>query len=230
MNAEPRPSLEELRRAFQEGSVDRSGRSGRSGQSDQPEGGCPAAATIWEAVHGELPPDRLREVVEHTARCAACALEWRLARELSPERQANDNIPPAALPRRRVATWPRVAALAAGLLLAVSLPLLWKDADEPAVRGVAGSAVSFELLTPTLARENPELRWGPPLPPGATYDLTVTAGDTQLVYEEGLHEAIYLLPAEKLAGLPPGTRLSCRVKITLSDGQSEWTSCDFDLK
>lgn len=218
MSAEARPTLEELRRAFQEGSA------------DPEEGGCPPAETIWEAVHGELPPERLREVVEHTAKCAACALEWRLAGELSQERQANDNVPPAALPRRRSWAWPKVAALAAGLLLALSLPLLWKGTgDKPALRGGEGSALGFELRPLPVEREGLRLGFEPQLPPSATYDLTVNAGDTQLVYEEGLYEAPYLLPAGKLVGLPPGTRLTCTVKIILPDGQSESKRCDFVL-
>jgi anti-sigma factor RsiW len=43
---------------------------------------CPDDGEIWDAVHGALPADRLREVVDHVATCAACAESWRIALQL----------------------------------------------------------------------------------------------------------------------------------------------------
>src|SRR5690349_316952 len=87
---------------------------------------CPAPETIWAAVRGELPPRELREVVEHTAVCAACAEDWRLAVEIEKQTAASQT---ATVPAGRVIqgrfgqlrTWTAAAALAAGLLIAVGL-------------------------------------------------------------------------------------------------------------
>jgi hypothetical protein len=59
------PDVERLRAAFARG-------------DDPPAGACLTDAEIWDGLHGELAPDRLRDVVEHLASCAACAESWRV--------------------------------------------------------------------------------------------------------------------------------------------------------
>lgn len=64
--SEEAPDLARLRAAFAQ-------------VEDVPEGdGCPATAELWDGMHGGLRPERLREVVDHLASCAACAEAWRI--------------------------------------------------------------------------------------------------------------------------------------------------------
>jgi hypothetical protein len=60
--------LERLRVAFQ-GTIPSRERGAR----------CPSPERIWRAVHEELNPERVREVVGHTSLCSECAEDWRLA-------------------------------------------------------------------------------------------------------------------------------------------------------
>jgi len=84
---------------------------------DSPAPDCPSPETIWSAVRGELPPQTLREVVEHTARCAACAEDWRLAVEVNRQAEEQEEAVPGRLPANVVVgrfgglrTWRSVAA------------------------------------------------------------------------------------------------------------------------
>lgn len=45
---------------------------------------CPSADRLWEAAHGELPPDQIEVVVAHIVECGACAEAWRVARDFGP--------------------------------------------------------------------------------------------------------------------------------------------------
>ena len=67
--------LEPLRRAFARVPDDGPG-------ALTPVESCPEPDTVWAAVHRELPPAEIEAIVLHTARCAPCAEEWRLAREI----------------------------------------------------------------------------------------------------------------------------------------------------
>jgi hypothetical protein len=84
---------------------------------------CPAPETIWEAVRGELPPAELRQVVEHTASCAACAEDWRLAAELVRQPATAAETAPGKVLQGRFGWRPLMAAaaLAAGLLIVVGM-------------------------------------------------------------------------------------------------------------
>src|SRR5438128_10363716 len=86
---------------------------------------CPSPETIWAAVRGELPPQALREVVDHTARCAACAEDWRLAVEVDRQAagQTAETAPGKVIVGRfgRFRPFAAAAALAAGLLIAVGV-------------------------------------------------------------------------------------------------------------
>jgi putative zinc finger protein len=70
--SDPR-EIASMRRAFR-----------RSAAPPKPES-CPAPATIWAALHGELSLSEVRRIVDHTADCAACAEDWRLALALEDE-------------------------------------------------------------------------------------------------------------------------------------------------
>lgn len=207
MNVEEKPSLADLRRAFQE-------------TAGRPAAPCPTPETIWDAVHGALPAAEIRPVVEHLAACPACALEWRLARELGGP--AGEEAPAAAGISRRQPRWRRFlpVAAAAGLVLAAAAGLLRFSPHGPAPdRGQPGvAAARLAPAATTLLRTNPVLRWAPGVP-GASYDVNVTTADGAPVGRaEDLTEPRYRLPAASLAPLPARTRLLATLTVHGPDG------------
>ena len=196
---------------------------------------CPAAETIWSAVRGELPPAQLREVVEHTARCSACAEDWRLAAELN-RQQAADAEDADATPRRlatvvqgRFSGWRRwrplaaAAALAAGLLIAVGVYHNGSfSPQEPSYREARHSSIHSLLPAgAALPRGAAVLRWSP-LPGATGYDVEVSTEDLKSVATaKGQTAAQYRIPASALASLPRGTKLLWRVDAVRSDGSHE---------
>jgi hypothetical protein len=192
--------IEDLRRAF----------TAPGGIPPRPED-CPPPETIWAAVHGELPPGELRDVVDHTAICPACAEDWRLAVEVEREGTVRAD-PPLAYPRRWVRLAPLAAAAAAIVLLVVGLPLLHHDGE---FNPLGGRKVVSQLAAgAVLARGNCLLVWKGP--PGATYDVEVrTLIGTSLDTAHGLTATRYRVPEAKLADVPPGTRLEWQVMAAL---------------
>jgi ferric-dicitrate binding protein FerR (iron transport regulator) len=111
---------------------------------------CPAPEVIWAAVRSELPPRELREMVEHTAGCAACAEDWRLAAELERESSAAAAAPaPGRVLQGRFGQWRPLmaaAALAAGLLIAVGVYRTGElGPQEPTYREAPGTVVRSVL-------------------------------------------------------------------------------------
>ena len=196
-----------------------------------PQAGCPEPDRLWEAVRGGLGPGEVREMVEHTAVCGACAEAWRLARELGRRAGAeNAGERPAAAARAsarqvpaarrwRVATWG--SAVAAAALLAV-VGLEWRDsfAPRPTViyRGAETAAIR-SLVPPgeALPRRDFTLRWEGP--EGARYRLRVTTEDLTVVAEASdLGTPEYRVAEEDLAAVADGSRLYFKVTARLSGG------------
>jgi hypothetical protein len=198
--------IEDLRRAF----------TAPGGTPPRPED-CPAPETIWAAVHGELPPGPLREVVDHTATCPACAEDWRLAvvaeREAAPAAEVNVGraAPPLLYPRRWIRLAPLAAAAAAIVLLVVGLPLVHHD-GEPTYRGQE-KVVSQLEKGEVLPRGNCLLVWKGPR--GATYEVEVRTLTGTILTKGGIHTLHYQVPESKLADIRPGTRLEWQVTATL---------------
>lgn len=193
---------------------------------------CPAAETIWSAVRGELPPAQLREVVDHTARCSACAEDWRLAVELNRQQAAGAEDQDAA-PRRlgtvvhgRFGRWrplAAAAALAAGLLIAVGVYHQGPSSpQEPAYREASHAGIrSLVPAGAALPRKAAVLRWSPLA--GATgYDVQVSTEDLKSVATaKGLTAAEYRISEGTLAPLPHGTKLLWRVDAVRADGSHQ---------
>jgi hypothetical protein len=194
---------------------------------------CPPPEKIWEAVQGELPPSQVREVVEHTALCAACAEDWRLAAELArQERKTAEADRPANVVYGRFRQWrplAAAAALAAGILLVIGIRSddTMGPGQEPAYR--EAPRTELRSLLPegqALAKRNAVLRWSP-LPGATSYDVQVSTEDLRVVAtEEGLTSPELRLPESALAGLPSGTRLLWQVQAVFPDGTRE-TSATF---
>jgi len=208
------PELEELRRAF----------TAPGGAAPRPED-CPAPETIWAAVHGELPPGELRDVVDHTVACPACAEDWRLAVEVEREAASTEDVGRAAAPllgsRRWVRLAPLAAAAAAIVLLVVGLPLT-QHRSEPTLR--EGPTVVSRLEDgQALPRTHCRLAWSGPA--GATYEVEVhTLIGKSLDTARGLTATEYLVPEAKLAGVPSGTRLEWQVTATLPGKAPRYSS------
>ena len=186
---------------------------------------CPAPEAIWAAVRGELPPRELREVVEHTAVCASCAEDWRLAVEIERQSAASQT---ATVPAGRVIqgrfgrlrTWTAAAALAAGLLVAVGLYRTGGfGPQEPTFREAQGTTVRSLLAEgQALPRQGAVLRWSP-VPGAASYDVRISTEDLRLVdTAQGQTATEYRVPESALAELPAGTKLLWQVEAVLPDG------------
>ncbi len=195
---------------------------------------CPAAETVWSAVRGELPPAQMREVVEHTARCSACAEDWRLAAELNRQQIADADADDAGVAPLRLATvvqgrfgrWrplAAAAALAAGLLIAVGVYHQGSlNPQEPAYREARHASIHSLLPAgAALPRQAAVLRWSP-LPGATGYDVEVSTEDlASVATAKGLTAAQYRIAASALASLPRGTKLLWRVDAVRSDGSHE---------
>jgi hypothetical protein len=184
---------------------------------------CPVPETIWDAVRGELPPQKLREVVEHTAVCEACAEDWRLAAELVRQPAITAATAPGKVLQGRFGRWrplAAAAALAAGLLIAVGIyrtggfgpsPPTYREAESTAIRSLlpAGRA---------LPRQGAVLRWSP-VAGAESYDVRISTEDLRLVLTApGQKAAAYAIPESALASLPPGTKLLWQVDAVFPDG------------
>lgn len=182
---------------------------------------CPAPETLWAGVRGELQPQQMRDVLDHTASCASCAEDWRLAAEVEREASRGATAAPGKVIVGRFGRFRSLAAaaaIAAGLLVAVNV---YRDSGprEPTYRE-AGQTDVRSLLPEgqALPRQGAVLRWTPV--PGATsYDVQVSTEDLQVVATaQGQTGTEYRIPESGLAGLAPGTNLLWQVDAVFPDG------------
>ncbi len=190
---------------------------------------CPEPDRIWAALRGDLPAPERRGVVLHTARCPACAEDFRLAAQLA--EAAGERMPRARDESATTWTWwtRGFAAAAAVVLVAVGLGRLGDT--PPPVHRTGEEELIRSLLVPgqTLPRDDFLLRWSGP--EGARYDVEVTTyPELELVARARSLEATELLVAqEDLAGVPPGARLLWQVEAVLPDGSTS-PSSSFDVR
>lgn len=186
---------------------------------------CPRPEVILQAVRGELPPAELRAVVAHTATCADCAEDWRLAaaylRELSDAQEGSLPAASSSPTRARPAAWRRWAVAAAAMAL-VALGLGWRfgfGTGDPAYRD--GRPRAVRSLLPERAElpaESFVLRWEA-VPGAASYEAQVSTGALALVAAaKDLSAPTYQVPAASLAGVPPGSLLYWQITAVLGDG------------
>jgi len=188
---------------------------------------CPAPEKIWEAVRGELPPGEVEAIVQHTAVCASCAEDWRLAGVLQTAEPAVSTAPaPAGVVR--YGPWQRVRTyvLAAAAMLAVAVVGIQVYQAQQPDQGAAGyregqqDAIQSRIADGApLPRDRFLLRWSAPAAAGATYDVEVSTEDLRVVSSaEDLRTPELQVPARAMAGLPVGSRLLWKVEADLPDG------------
>ncbi len=190
---------------------------------------CPSPETLWSAVRGELPPQALREVVDHTALCSACAEDWRLAVEVNRQSASQEETAPGDLTSNlpanvvvgRFGRWRSVAAavaLAAGLFIAVGIYREAAVPSQPAYRESPQTAPMRSLVAGRLSNEDAVLRWTP-LAGATSYDVSVSTEDLrQVATAHDLSATEYRLPAAALASVPPGAKLLWLVDAVFPDG------------
>jgi hypothetical protein len=178
---------------------------------------CPAPDTLWESARERLDRRTNEIVVMHIGVCGACAAAWRTAREL-----ASDDAPQKA---GAVRSWAPMAVAAsvlivvlggvAGLMLGPSSvgPAVYRTQEEVWLKSVLPEGE-------TVSRDHFELRWTSG-PEGTTYDIRVgTESLDVLARARGGEEPRFLVPAESLVGLPPGTGILWQVTAHLPDGRT----------
>lgn len=179
--------------------------------------GCPEPDRIWEAVRGELPPEEVRDIVDHVAVCASCAEDWRIAVEFEKEsarQEAAAAVRP--FPARRFQPW--MSAAAAALVLTLG-GIYVRQTINPAPAEYRGEETEIRPLAgETRPRQAFVLSWTP-VAGAESYDLLVTTAELATVADpKGLTAAQYQVPASALATLPGGAQLHWRVTAVFPDG------------
>lgn len=201
-------NVEDLRRAFAAGS-----------EKPSPEGGCPEPERLWAAAAGELPVAERRAVISHTAHCAACAEDFRLAAHVV--REAPGRAPAAVVREFPVRRWlgGALAAAAVVAVLMVGVQGRFGGGPDPSLYRAGGEQAIHSLLgeRPSLARDAVVLRWDGPA--DARYDVFVqTTGLKAVSAARDLEVNEFRVPSEDLVAFPTGTRLFWRIEATLPDG------------
>lgn len=182
--------------------------------------GCLKDDEIWDGVRGKLPVAQTRHMVDHLARCPACAESWQLARLLSEDTDASS---PFRL-RSALAGWPRWAAAVAAMILLGALGMQrWASqlTTQPPFRQASQITIDSLLSEGSpLPRDEFVLEWTPVASNSkVSYQLTLTSRSLDIVFQaSNLEEARYHVPPERLSKLPSGTLLQWQVMATTEDG------------
>lgn len=215
MSSDPFDS-EALRKAFGE----RPDRSRPEGEAEQE----PSPEQIWDAVRGELDRDAALALLDRSVEDPQLALEWRLAKALGEELDAETGTPVVPLPAEDPSWHWRPALLVAASLLVATLTavLLFPPGPGPSPVFRAGEEARIESLLPAgseLSAQNRTLRWQGP--EGARYTISVLRADDlrEVFQRQQLSVSQVELPPAVLEGLAPGTELLWRVEAVLGDGR-----------
>lgn len=186
--------------------------------------GCPEPDRIWEAVRGELPPDEIRDIVDHVAICSSCAEDWRVAMAFEEESRTGETAEaPTNVVRpsvRRFRPWMAATAAMAAALVVTVAGIQMRPDRPPVYRSGNRSAVEARE-TASAPRGNMVFGWKAAA--GAeSYELLVTTSDLVIVANpKDLTTIQYQVPASALAGLPAGARLFWSVTAVFPDGSRQ---------
>lgn len=188
-----------------------------------PTDSCPESEKLWDGLRGELPPDELRDVVDHTAACPTCGEAWRIGLELERELAREADAPAPAREGRSTPAWWRWAAVAAGVVGVLGLAQIgpWTDRGPTTYRDAATSGIVSLVAEDTpLPADACVLRWNLELPGDvAHYEIRVMTEDLRPVAEgRDLESPSFQVPASDLAELAPGSKLLWQVEAVMEDG------------
>ncbi len=192
----------------------------RAISSDQ----CPSPDRFWSALDGKLTRQDLRDLVDHTILCPACAESWRLARRLRNEAGLPNEAEPAATHMHQQLWWRwGLMAAAATVVLVASMTIVrfWPG-HEPEVSDYReGSAATIRSLVPeasSLPKNRCLLRWTSG-PADSSYSILIATEDlTVLARAHDLKATEYLVPESAFARLPAGAGIVWQVEANLPDG------------
>ena len=173
---------------------------------------------LFSALHGDMPPEQRRAVVDELIRNPQAAAAWRLARELAPEE-------PGAFVRSW--RWMSVAAMLLLIAGAAWLIVPWRAAD-PVLRGGESRTVASLVPEDVLSRTEPVLRWTGL--EGARYRVRVLTPELELLDEAGdLVAPEYRLREDVLRKIPAGGRILWQVETRVR-GTSPVVSLTFNTQ
>ena len=193
-------------------------------------GDCPSAARLWAAVAGELAPEEVRDLVDHTASCVDCSVAWRVALEV--HREGASEAPGASiLPfRSRLAhsLLPGgltlvAAGIAAGLLFLGP----WTNSNRKGPLELEGNSERgakrplASLTGPAVQpRDAVVLRWSA-YPGAERYSVTVMNPSLDVLYRGfDLPTTELRIPTEALPPPPSGGRALWSVQAILPGGRT----------
>lgn len=184
----------------------------KSGGDAASPGGCPGDETIWAAARGELPPDRVQEVLDHSLHCASCEESFRMAAGMMAEMHEAGVSVERATPGETTASSLReperapaeirpfpvrrsfvlaVGAIAAAILVAIALPAVLRRADAPS--SVPSLKTLDETIATTLWRVGTDgdepLTGGETIRPGDRLYLTLESDEPVHLYMINRDEA-----------------------------------------
>jgi hypothetical protein len=181
---------------------------------------------IFDALHGDMSAEDRHAVVDQLLSSPAAAESWRLAREMTPEPVGDAHLD-RTLESRRPATW-QWMSVAAAVLLAAGLGWQlgpWRQAGEPAYRGVESRAIASAIQGADVRRAQPVLRWSGA--EGARYRVRVMTADLQLLHESmEVATREYTIGPDVLARVAPGSQLLWQVEARIP-GEGVITSPTF---
>jgi hypothetical protein len=192
---------------------------------------CPSAAQLWQAVAGELAPEKVRALVDHTASCVDCSIAWRVALEVLREDRGAPAAPVVPL-RPRL---PRSLLLPGGLTLVAAaivagLFFLGPWARHPSRSGTLALEEASErgakrplasLTAPGLhPKDAVVLRWSP-YPGAERYSVTVMNSSLDILYRQFAVTTTELrIPPEAFSAQPAGSRALWSVQAILPAGRT----------
>jgi len=209
------PTHETLKRAWRSG-------------TNRADGGrhCPDDAEIYEAATGSADTDTRRRIVEHTARCGACAQSWRLAAEL--ERARPDVVRAEERFRRpRDRFLNGVLAAAAAVVAVVGISLMLPRMDPGTPPPSAGSVLRGDDLQQFAVTGPSELRLGngqpivftwEPVPEVRDYRVRLLDDELASLYSARVDTERLELPAGALSDVEDGETIFWFVQAELNDG------------
>ncbi|MFK7955981.1 MAG: hypothetical protein AB8B96_07780 [Lysobacterales bacterium] len=109
--------------------------SGANTLGSQQKDECPSSERVWDAVSLILNADERRNIVDHTSRCANCAMVWQAALSVQREVQANESPSISTTAIAPTSWWqkllkPAIAGPALAASAALAVALVW--VNEPA--------------------------------------------------------------------------------------------------